>query len=226
MRSIINKRIKIKPKKVKEVDLALTVVKHFESRGDVVYKEVPSPYGIIDIVSVNPISNQISVIEVKTSFSLKVIEQAECGLNYGHYTYVAIPLVKGGHVFAERICKLFGIGVLYIKNGNIIKSTIPVLNPKPKILKLKSFMTESIAGSKSGGRVTDFKNTVNQMVQVIKVKGDGISLENCLHEVDFHWSTLAIAKTCVTKYCIKKIIKEFTIKDNKLFLNPTMVKKR
>jgi hypothetical protein len=207
-----------KPKKLKETDIALIVVKYFSDKNHIVYKEVDSMYGIIDIVSIDPVTNFSTIVEVKTSFSLKVIEQAENGLRFANYTYVAIPLNRGGNVFAEKICKLLGIGVLYIKHGNIIVSTRPNFNSKPLKLKLKPFMQDNIAGSKNGIRMTDFKFTISQMVNVIKIKGDGISLDNCLHEVDFHWKTLNIAKQCVIKYCKKKIIKEFTVKDNKLFL--------
>ena len=115
---------------MKETELAQKFIEHFADWN--LYYEVSSPVGSTDIVAIkHPV--YIS-IEVKTSFSLAVIEQAVKNKPYYNYSYVAVPYSRNSY-FAEVICKSYGIGVLKYKPDNrygnhIFEAVTPLLNRK------------------------------------------------------------------------------------------------
>jgi hypothetical protein len=136
---------------MKESELAKRFVDHLSDWD--LYFEVPYD-GIIDIVGVKkPI---IAAFEVKTSFSLAVIDQAFSHRGKFHYSYVCVPTTNR---LAEKICRDYGIGVLMqvASNGVIHEVVKPkqYRNAKFNCDKLKPYQKESVPGSQSE-RITAF----------------------------------------------------------------------
>lgn len=202
-----------------EADLALKFIDYL-SDGHEIYKEVPCD-GIVDIVAVA--GNIQIAVEVKKNLSFEVIHQAQKNLHWFNYSYIAVPEPKRKH-FGYHVCRMLGIGVLiYAKEQPpwIQEQVREVVKPKLQRnaartgfrykVKLKDYMKESTAGSQND-RMTAFKNTIIGMEKFIQ-RHPGCTLNECLENVDFHWSSMSSAKSCVKRWISNGVIKEFTIED-------------
>lgn len=200
---------------MKETELA----KHFTdylSDYDL-YFEVPWD-GIVDIVARKAPIN--IAVEVKTTFSLKVIEQALSHRPYFHYSYVAVPLTKNIDM-ARRVCKDYGIGILAYDHSRGVMETIkPVLNRKAVFKGCPpDYCKRSIAGSQSG-RMTAFKATCEAIVKYITRRGEGIEAKTVLKGIEhMHYTSFSSAKSSLKKYCDNGVIKDFRIENGKFYLN-------
>ena len=199
---------------MKESDLALKFIEYF-SEGYEVYKEVPVA-GVIDMVVTD---GTVKIgIEVKTKLSFKVIEQAFYKKPYLNYAYIAVPMGKD-QGFAFYICRQLNIGVLLYneKRNQIVEEVKPTLNRNKSRVVLHEYMKESVAGSQNQ-RVTAFGNTVNEIVKYLQ-RHDGATLEEVLHNVEYHWSNFSAAKASVYKWCANGVIKKFKVEKGKVYLN-------
>lgn len=103
---------------MKESDMYPPLKKWLENQGYTVYPEIePRPGGPrADIVAAK--DDQIMIVEMKTSFGLAVMEQADYWASggYAHQTYIAIPLRERWQVpaIAQRTLELIGVGVLQV----------------------------------------------------------------------------------------------------------------
>ena len=204
---------------MKETELAEKFINYFCDFE--VFKEVPAN-GIIDFVVKNGIV--IMAVEVKLSLNFEVIEQANKNKSYCDYSYIAVPRPKK-ESFAYDICKMLGIGVLVYDDWAINETVKPLKNKRHKFykLKLENYMKRSVAGSQND-RITPFKATIERMVIYIS-RHPGCTLNECLNNIDFHWSNLTSAKACVYQWIKKGIIKEFKIEKNVLILNENYERK-
>jgi hypothetical protein len=159
--------------KIKENELFDPVKIWLENNGYEVYSEV-SPRGIgqrADIVGKH--GKVILIVELKTTLSLELIDQAYFWKKYAHYVYVAIPkrTKKIPDIIKEYLYKE-GIGILEIS-----PIYFPVLvrqkakfNRPPLLNKIdweKELLPEHKTwlkgGSSGGGYVTPFKITVQNI---------------------------------------------------------------
>lgn len=102
---------------MKETELFEPVKKWLEDGGHEVYSEVrANKYGgrRADVVGVH--GNIVTVVEMKVTLSLDLIEQAVLWKNHAHYIYVAVPHPKKGYLndFAVRLLCQYGIGILTV----------------------------------------------------------------------------------------------------------------
>lgn len=200
---------------IKESDLALKFIAYFSDGYDV-YKEVPCG-GIIDFVAV--CGKVRTSVEVKTSFSFKVIEQALANTHHCHYSYVAVPIEsRYKHDFQIKLCEMLGVGVLAInKRGDVKEVAKAKLHRTVKnYIKLHDWMKESVAGSQSD-RMTAFKNTVREITNQLRHQ-DGQHIDAVLSKVKHHWATLTSAKSCIYQWCRSGVIKEFRLEKGKLYI--------
>src|SRR5690625_2016045 len=89
---------------VSETDLYLPIKSWLENDGYEVYPEIsPKPLRQrADIVA--KLNNKVTVIEMKVSMSLSVIEQAYAWKKHAHFIYIAIP--KGNKKTSEIILSI------------------------------------------------------------------------------------------------------------------------
>jgi len=207
--------------KESEASIALKFIKYFEDNNYEVYKEVGVWGNIIDFVAV---SGCIKIaVEVKTSLNFKVIEQAYRNLKYFNYSYIAVPL-SHNH-FAEKICKDYGIGILYLMRGGdrfgsmILEDVKPKLNRKRSPVKLCEYMKNSVAGSQNN-RITPFRNTITEIVHFLECNGRKYDFKKCMDNVQHHYNTISSAKANIYQWCKNGVITEFSVEKGILYLPP------
>ena len=99
-------------KKLTEVDLAKPVISYLEERGWDVYQEVLIYGKIADIVAT--FGKLTWIVEVKTSLSLKLLEQIYAWRGKANFISIAIPSnsYPGGDCFVKDILVKNKIGML------------------------------------------------------------------------------------------------------------------
>jgi hypothetical protein len=112
----------------RESDLYAPVKHHLEALGYTVRGEV----GRCDIVAVS--TDSMIAVELKLNFGLPVLYQALKRLPSVDLVYVAVPVPEGrtarrnwdSHLpDAARLCRMLGVGLLSVRNGNIIVHADP-----------------------------------------------------------------------------------------------------
>jgi hypothetical protein len=184
-----------------EKQLAEKFIDYFND-GYEVYPEVPAGGGVIDFVATDG-TIQIGC-EVKTSFNLKVMEQAARKRHAFHYTYICVPRRKDYH-FRLQVMNTYGIGVILIDSlDNIFEKQQPRLNRNAYCPDLKEYMKLSISGTQSD-RVTAFGWTVKQIERYLKHHGP-THIEKILENIDYHYNTLSTAKSSLRKWIKNGVI--------------------
>ena len=155
-----------------ETDLYLPVKAHFERLGYDVKAEVKDA----DVMAVKPGEAPV-IIELKTGFSLILLQQGIARQALTDQVYLAVPRWKGKagwRMFKGNIalCKRLGLGVISVNVAeDPEKGTVQVHHdPRPFVPRknkiksaklLKEFETRegdpNLGGSKAGGRVTTYR---------------------------------------------------------------------
>ena len=193
----MKKRKKAKPV-IKESDLAARLIADWERLGYECYKEVCHGGGSIrnDCFFVKRDAQGVIVetvaVETKTSFTLKVIEQAWHWREYAHKTFVGIPAGSGAHPrqFSVQLCEAMGIGVVSIcleRGSKLVKDG--KLNPRPAVPKLYEQQKDSLAGNAESSYYTPFKNTCRLLSELMALPvNQGIPLLDAIAAIDHHYA--------------------------------------
>jgi hypothetical protein len=210
---------------MKETELAQHFVDYLSCYD--LYYEVECSSGRVDIVALD---RKIRMaFEVKTSFNFKVLEQAINNYPYFHYSYIAVPYFRGGYI-QERLCRDYGIGLIVCNanrwmSGNVEECVKARLNRhadnKFSRIELSEANKRSIPGSSGaeGGRMTPFKQTVENMVKYVR-RNPGCSLGEMFKEIQHHYSSFAGAKSSTYHWLRSGVISEIKLDNGKLYLNP------
>lgn len=207
---------------MKETDLA----KHFiEYLSDFdLYFEVGVLGSFADIVAVKePIK---MAIEVKTSFSLAVIEQAVQNCMFYHYSYVAVPKLKYRGRLQFDVCEHYGIGVLEYddnygkrEHGEVSQVVAPKINRKAvtKLVHLSNFQKSAIAGCMHG-RPSPFKEMVHDITEYLKTH-NGATFKEVFGSSYVTYRHISAFKGGMYRWTRENVIKEFHIDKGRLYLN-------
>jgi hypothetical protein len=183
-----------------EQKVAATIVEWLAAEGWEVYHEVEIPGGgRADIVAVQgPLR---WAIEVKTSLTLTVLEQAQRNLAYFHLSSYAVPapskLPHGtpkGWRFAHELAKRLGFGALRVlperpRHSCIVEDVAPKLTRRPGRVQLHvGQKTAAQAGAAGGGYWTPFRNT-SQLLIAEAVRKPGIALQDAVKLISHHYSS-------------------------------------
>jgi len=202
-----------------EVELCQELIKWMSAEGWEVFQEVKSPrgYGVADIVGRK--GTLTWIIECKKSLNLKVIAQAFNWLRLGHYVSIAVPKYmfnsRNGNVpgVSAQICESFGIGILSVdpsittervkaklhrKNHNSSKAISTTLTEHHK--------TFTQAGSATGSHWSPFKQTIENLIEVIK-KNPGILMKDAIKQIKHHYKSSPIAVNSICKHIQTGVIK-------------------
>ena len=207
--------------KVKESDIALPFISFFEDDGYEIYKEVQAG-GIIDFVAVK---GKIKVgVEVKTSFSFAVMEQAHRNKAWCHYCYVAVPRGKWGvDGFKRGLCEHLGIGVLTLNKWGKVQEEVWAHVNRPLLdLKLFDYQKQSVAGSQND-RMTHFKATIEELKQYV-VKHPGCTFNECFRELNYmhyNYTTPSSAKSCIANYIREGIVTGIRLDNGRFYPEST-----
>lgn len=204
---------------MKEVELAQKFVDYLSCFD--LYFEVDYGSGCVDIVAFD--GNISIAVEVKTTFSFKVFEQALANKPWYNYTYIAVPKFKDDYI-QRRLCNDYGIGLLIYDTSGYC-SVMEVIKPKlnrVKSDKLRSRLREqnkrSLPGSKNGDstKVTAFQITVENLVRYVE-RNPGKTLRQAIDDLSHHYSTNKAATSSLYQHIKSGVIKEIEIQDGKLF---------
>lgn len=177
---------------MKESDLYNPVKEFLIEKGCVdVYGEV----GTCDVLALQGDVNWI--VELKTSLSFKLIDQAIERTRIGHFVYIAIPKRKNGIPRCVReILTNHHIGLLEVGKTSV-KETIPAnynplankRNAFQRVRKLiRTYSVTQVGGVKSGESITDYSITMDRVKEF-------------LSEHHGTWFTAdAILESCETHY--------------------------
>lgn len=199
-----------------EKSLAKIVVEYLESSGFDVFQEVETVNGYCDIVATK--NEELFTIETKMQFSFDVLEQAKHNKKIANYTYIAVPFPKKGSLkFKCEIATLLGIGVIVVypdKSCELITESqrINKIKRKPK---LKDWQKDNEAGGKE--RMTSFKRLIIDINDYL-ILNESASFKELYENIDVHYSNYNSFRGSITKYIKEGFLKEFEIKDGKLYI--------
>lgn len=210
--------------KIKETDLGKVIVAWLQSEGWDVYQEV-QPHGgrVADVVAVR--SGILIVVELKTSLTFELLDQASGWKAYAHHVYAAVPQAKGdGRRMAYRVFGDHGIGVIEvdkgaftsIENGISFRSLVrtvaaPTLNRKAYVARIRDSLrpehkTFALAGSARGGHFTEFKATCERLRGYVNTC-PGTTLKDAIANVKHHYAHDASARAHLVKLILQGVVK-------------------
>lgn len=200
-----------------EAELAKNFIYYLQDSFDLYYEA-----NNIDIVGIN--GKILIGVEVKTSLSFKVIEQAWNNRNLVHYSYVAVPWVKNSQ-FKYDICAMFGIGVLTFRPYNrTFWDVREELKPKlvrhahTKWFKPHPNLKRSKPGSPSGpGIVSAFNITVENIEKHV-ARHPGCTIKELFNGINHHYSGLSSMRGCIYKYIRDGVINNIEVENSKLYI--------
>ena len=181
---------------ISEVEMGEHLVGWVSSKGWEVYQEVQFRWGskVADVIAVND-QNEVWVIEIKTSLSLQVLEQA-FSWNEVHYKSIAVPHSRRRSNFGYMVAKKFDLGVILVTPDYVEERVKPVrLEPDEKNVKTYRLdrLTElhknySKAGSKSGGYLTPYKYSIMEVKKYIE-ENPGCTIKQMVDSLGaMHWA--------------------------------------
>lgn len=184
---------------VSEQQVAETVVAYLDALGADVYQEVEVAGGVADIVA--KVRAEYWIVEVKTTFSLRLIYQAIDRRRLAHRVFVATPLTRRSR--ASEICDALGIGLWDVTVGDAYCSPridellhgrrwnvgqvdlASQLQPEHK--------THAKAGAiGAGGRWTPFRQTCEELARIVRLH-PGITVKAAVAEIKHHYRSKASA---------------------------------
>lgn len=192
-----------------ESEYAAVVVRWLEAHGADVYAEVEVPGGIADIVSVR--GPELTIVETKTSWSLSLVAQALDRRRHAHRVYIAAPSSKSNHD-VRQLCAELGVGMLKVSLGSpgstwdlprvdeVVESRR--WNRRPVALRGKlrpEHKTAAPAGHAGGGRWTPFRDTCQQIVEIVRAE-PGISIKELVDRTRGHYATAASARSAIANW--------------------------
>lgn len=211
---------------VSEERLAAHIIEWLEQDHWDVYQEVRIHYGdrkvqihygdrIADIVGVR--ANLCMVVETKTSFALKVVEQAYRWRGFAHFVAVAYPYNTNSYSkrderwFRNKICHDYGIGVISVGfDGHSFKE--PHIDIPPRLDRsahkfrycLSNFCRPehkyfANAGNAANSRFSPYQSTITYVKNLLRTHGH-LTIQEIVNLLDrHHYASDQTAKSCLLK---------------------------
>lgn len=192
---------------MKETDLFLPVKEWLEENGYEVYTEVESRKagGRADIVGVS--GPAVSVVEMKKTLSLELIEQALRWKPYANYIYIALPYSKNRKVFGSKVLEFAGIGILQLKEYSGIFEDRPFFDVLPSLRakfnrRIDDHIRQSLVprhkelpgGHAGGGYVTSYSSMMERVRDYLEsytvqvTKGGWATIQEIIDNVDTYYA--------------------------------------
>ena len=138
--------------------------------------------------------NIITIVELKTSLSLALIEQAYGWVGCCNKVYVGIPKPKKVNNFAIQLLRQKGIGVILVKNGRAEVYTLASHADKCRLdwsKLLHDFYKENEAGGICGEYVTPYKHMINCVEDYLTTYQKPITARNLVEVLDKKYNRIA-----------------------------------
>lgn len=207
-----------------EAELCLKLEDYHQ--GYEIYKEVPTSGGRLDMyVKKGPLW---VAIEVKKTFSTRLIYQAMRNQPHAHYSFIAFPATNNDDGSQRAICKALGIGVLIWENrpgmvhGWGVKLH-PVYRRNITPLRVLPKMKNAVAGVQHN-TMSDYKITVSLIALFLHRHGGRALVADIFKDNKYHYCSTVSAKQCILKIAGLGNIPEFSIEGKELVLSKNWVK--
>jgi len=208
-----------------ETQYAEAVCQHLQQEGYKTHKEVLCPRGsserVVDIYAFTGSMDRPRdtwAVEVKRSFSLRVMEQAEFWRRHAERASVAVPAGSGRlRTFSYKVCREMGIGVLDVdfedrEEGNYVrKKKLAGKERDPWVPELVEAQKHSDAGSAGGDHWTPLDRTLDRLLAYVQ-QNEGTMLIEAIHEIDHHYSGDTSAFASLKKHIYGRKIPEIWMK--------------
>lgn len=224
---------------MKEIDLAEPIIDYLQAFHWDVYQEVPCGSGVADILAV--LNGRIWTIELKTSLSLQLLDQAIHRCYRSHYVSIGIPKSKKyppsyRSSAVKTIVDRFGIGIFVIDNRKKLSEKKLSQEVPPSLIRwssereikkiLKSLhpkMKKNKAGSRPGNNWTPWKEW-KANVEKIVAENPGITPKEMVDKLKSirPYSKPENAVHAAVYYARSGLIERVTVvkKNNRLHLYP------
>lgn len=174
----------------KETDLYQPVRKLFPVSE--AYPEVVMRRGRPDVVFKD--TDVITVVELKTSLSLALIEQAYNWVNTCDYIYVAVPRPRKVNKFAVRLLSDKGIGLILVGSQGArfhTKASKQERKTIPWTKYLHEFYKLNESGGTAGGYMTGYKYTIQCVKALMKTQSRPLTVKEIVEKVDGQYEGVA-----------------------------------
>jgi hypothetical protein len=220
--------------KYTEAEIAALVVAYLEECGHDVYQEVEVRGGIADIVCLVGAGREVWDIEVKTGWSLDLLEQCVERKRVAHRVFAAVPKARSNHAHLFREC---GIGTFIVRMGDQFvpdrvelegdwmprrTSPRPIFGRELRERLCEGHKTHAKAGAPSAaGRYSPWRQTCDGVAHEVRQR-PGATLKEILQAVKTHYASPAVARSSLAKWITKGVVPgvEGKIEDGKLRLYP------
>lgn len=200
--------------KLSEEEISEIIIESLKAWRWEIYQEVDYYGRVADIVAVR---GKIQwAIEVKSSFGLKVMEQAFRWKGICNYTSIAIPKLKNS--FGRFLCQQHGIGIITLLTesgkpwpGNLSMEIVkPGLSRKIVGLNINEKQKDYCkAGSSNGGHWTPFKETCEKLIRDV-TRNPGMEFSKIIENLDYHYASYQSARSCLKGF-IGSVIPELRL---------------
>lgn len=184
-----------------ETAYAKRVVEWFERRKWTVYKEVQSPNSnrVVDIYAIKGDKDRPRhtwAVEVKTNFTLRVLEQATHWKLHADRSSIAVPESAPTRLrkFGKKLCRELKLGYFRVVEGQhgplYADEVMPAYETSvSRYPTLYEPQQDSTAGTNdSSDRYTAFDATVDALVAVAEDR-PGVALRDAISFIDHHYKT-------------------------------------
>lgn len=178
---------------MKESDLYLPIKKFLIENGcSDVYGEVLN----CDVLGINGDLNYI--VEMKTTLSFKLIDQAIERIRLGHYVYIAVPKRKSATPrCVKEILQTYKIGLLEVGKRKV-KIEIPaqyneLANKRNGYIRIRKHIKEyhqtQVGGVKSGEGVTSYSLTMDGIKEFMRdtKQGAWVTVDEIIEQCETHY---------------------------------------
>ena len=191
-----------------ETDVARPIVGWLEDLQWDVYQEVALG-ARADIVALQ--GPLIWVIEVKTTLTFDVVEQAHNWLDHAHYVSIAVPWARTHRNMAQRVCRMLGIGMLEIDRPGRggVHTRVPAKLGRSRVHKLYAkrlreacrpeCKTWGEAGNARSEFFSPFKGTCRAIVEHLTKNGP-TPIKDLVKGIEHHYATDASARGSIPRW--------------------------
>lgn len=162
----------------------------------------------------------IWVVEVKTTLTLDVIEQAQNWLDHAHYVSIAVPWSRSHRTMAQRVCKWLGIGMFEVERYSGFNSSelqkvrvavppklgrsriIPTFAERLRARCLPECKTYAEAGNADSRYYSPYRATCKAVADYLTTHGPS-PVRDVVKGIDHHYANDASARGAIPTWAAK-----------------------
>lgn len=205
----------MKKERIAETAVAKPVISFLEELQWDVYQEVLCGSGgaRADIVALQ--GPLIWVVEVKTTLTFDVVDQAHNWLDHAHYVSIAVPWARTRRNMPQRVCRQFGIGMLEVghQRSDGVYTRVPAKLGRTRVHRRYADLlrascrpeckTWGEAGNARSEFYSPFKGTCRAIVEYLTKHGPS-PVKDVVKGIEHHYASEASARGCIPRWVADK----------------------